>query len=317
MAHLFVIAGHGAGDCGAVGHGYTEAERVRALATKIGELGGDNVTLGDMSRDYYADNGISSLTIPQDWQIVELHMDSGVGTARGGHVIINAGMTPDAYDNALARAISTIFPGRANIIVQRDNLANPARAAAKGYGYRLVECGFISNAEDLDIFNNRMDEVATGILGAFGIATELAEPAKPQIINATVQDNTGAGYMRLLVDQQDDGTYLIKDKENGYLLTAASGSKGANVDFRAFDCGKYQLWNVVKNKYGLSDYTMLQSAANPELYLSVEKNGIGSNNLKLWTDLHNQKQKFFVREESDNSLMLIHAYTGKCVSAKE
>ena len=32
MAHLFIIAGHGAGDSGAVGYGYTEAERVRALS---------------------------------------------------------------------------------------------------------------------------------------------------------------------------------------------------------------------------------------------------------------------------------------------
>lgn len=45
MAHLFLIAGHGAGDSGAVGYGYTEAERVRALARRIVALGGSNVTL--------------------------------------------------------------------------------------------------------------------------------------------------------------------------------------------------------------------------------------------------------------------------------
>lgn len=51
MAKLFIIAGHGAGDSGAVGHGYTEAERVRALASRIAVLGGSNVTIGDMSRN--------------------------------------------------------------------------------------------------------------------------------------------------------------------------------------------------------------------------------------------------------------------------
>lgn len=35
MAHIFVIAGHGAGDPGACGNGYQEAERVRALAARI------------------------------------------------------------------------------------------------------------------------------------------------------------------------------------------------------------------------------------------------------------------------------------------
>ena len=32
MVKLYVIAGHGAGDSGAVGNGYQEAERVRVLA---------------------------------------------------------------------------------------------------------------------------------------------------------------------------------------------------------------------------------------------------------------------------------------------
>lgn len=44
MAKLFVIAGHGAGDPGACGNGYSEAERVRALAQRIKTLGGNNVS---------------------------------------------------------------------------------------------------------------------------------------------------------------------------------------------------------------------------------------------------------------------------------
>lgn len=172
MAKIFVIAGHGAGDPGAVGCGYSEAERVRVLASRIKALGGDNnVMLGDTSRDYYADNGITTLNIPKDYQIIELHMDAGVASARGGHVIINAGFTPDAYDNALANMIAKILPGRSQMIVQRNNLANPARAAARGYSYRLVEFGFITNATDVGIFNSKMDEIARGVLNAFEIAT--------------------------------------------------------------------------------------------------------------------------------------------------
>lgn len=70
MARVFIIAGHGAGDPGAVGNGYQEAERVRALASRINALGGDSVMLGDTSRNWYADKGISSLSIPKDYQIV-------------------------------------------------------------------------------------------------------------------------------------------------------------------------------------------------------------------------------------------------------
>lgn len=176
MAHLFVIAGHGAGDPGACANGFNEAERVRALATRIKALGGEQVTLGDFNRDYYADNGISNLDIPADWQITELHMDSAVAGAKGGHVIVKAGFDPDQYDNALASFIGSILPGRSNLIVGRDDLANLNRAAARGFGYRLVEVGFITNAGDLAIFNNRMDDIARGILAAFGIKSNTESP---------------------------------------------------------------------------------------------------------------------------------------------
>ena len=176
MAHLYVIAGHGAGDCGAVGGGYTEAERVRYLASRLLALGGGNVTVADTNRNWYADNGIMSLNIPMDWQILELHMDSAGASAKGGHVIINSAYSADQYDTALASFIGSFFPGRAKNIVPRSDLANPNRAAARGYSYRLLENGFVTNSGDLNKFNTQTDELAKGILKAFGIAT--ASPEK-------------------------------------------------------------------------------------------------------------------------------------------
>lgn len=169
MPKLFYIAGHGAGDPGAIGNNFEEWERVRSLGNRLKAIGGDNVILGDFNRDYYADNGISTLNLPKDCCILEGHMDAGVPTAKGGHVIINAGFTADKYDSALAAMLQRILPGRANMIIGRNDLANPARAAAKGFNYRLVEFGFITNAGDVHIFNSRMDEIARGVLDAFGI----------------------------------------------------------------------------------------------------------------------------------------------------
>lgn len=179
MAKLFVIAGHGAGDPGACGNGYSEAERVRALAQRMKTIGGNEVMLGDFNRNYYADNGIASLNIPKDCQIMELHMDSGVATARGGHIVIKGGFAPDKYDIAVANFISQILPGRASKIVGRNDLKNPKVAADRGFGYRLVECGFISNATDVGIFNNKMDDIARGLLGAFDIKGGSASQSKP------------------------------------------------------------------------------------------------------------------------------------------
>ena len=317
MAHLFIIAGHGAGDCGAVGNGYQEAERVRTLAGRIKALGGEDVTIADTSRNWYEDGGINTLDIPKDWQILELHMDSGAATARGAHVIIKAGYNPDIYDNALASFLCGILPGRANAIVGRSDIANPNRAASRGFSYRLAEFGFISSSEDVNVFNNRMDDIAKGVLQSFNFSVTELDAEKPKIINATIQNNTGDDCMRLILEEVEDSTYIIKDKANGFYMTASSAKANANVDFRAFDCGEYQKWKIVKKQYKAADYVMFESIAAPGLFLSVEKNGIGSNNLKIYTDLHNQKQKFFIREESDNTMIVMHAYTMKAISAKD
>ena len=183
MAHVFLICGHGAGDSGAVGNGYQEQERVRTLGARIKALGGDYVTLADTSKNWYKTAGINTLTSPKDWQILELHMDSGATSARGGHVIIKKGYTADKYDNALAKMLKEILPGRSNMIVGRSDLANVNRAAAKGYGYRLVEFGFISNKNDVKIFNSRIDDIAEGVLEAFNIPTKRIKQIPGKAIN--------------------------------------------------------------------------------------------------------------------------------------
>lgn len=145
--------------------------------------------------------GISRLSIPKDWQILELHMDSASASARGGHVIIKSGFALDACDNTLASLIGGVFPGRSNLIASRSDLANVNRAAKKGYGYRLMECGFISNLGDVQTFNSRMDELARGILDAFGIGCIQGIPPKAETkpaVNQTavgqaVENSTDAG----------------------------------------------------------------------------------------------------------------------------
>lgn len=244
MAHLFVIAGHGSGDCGAVGHGYTEADRVRALARRIAALGGDKVTVGDISKNWYKSKLINSLKIPKGWCVIELHMDSSGASARGGHVIIKQGYKADTYDTALANFIGSFMPGRAQIIVERNDLANVNRAASRGINYRMLECGFITNAGDIAKFNNQLDELARGILSAFGIKTVTS--------GGWVKDNIGWWYKRA------DGSYprntwLKLDawywfNGSGYAVTGWNLIKGRWYYFDK-NCQMMIGWNKVDNKW--------------------------------------------------------------------
>lgn len=205
MAKLYIIAGHGAGDPGACAGGQTEEERVRALAAVIKERGGSEVEVLDTSRNWYADGGINKLTLPKGAMLLELHRDSAAASARGAHVIIYGGFDADDFDKALAAKLSAILPGRSQTIVKRNDLANPKRAANRGINYRLAEVGFISNAEDRNIFDTRITEIADAILEAAGIGVLATKPqpsqpaqqpaAKPSAPAASSSaEKTGTGF---------------------------------------------------------------------------------------------------------------------------
>lgn len=169
---LFLIAGHGEGDPGAEGGGYTEAERVRALAERMKYYGGDNVIIGDTSKNWYRHGYVSTYNFPDGCCVMELHMDAGGGQARGGHIIVRSGLVTDQYDRAVATYISGILPGRSENIKYRDDLSNINRAAKRGINYRLLECGFIDNDSDREKFNSNIDEIAINLLACFGIISQ-------------------------------------------------------------------------------------------------------------------------------------------------
>lgn len=234
MAKMFIICGHGAGDPGACANGFSEAAQVRKLAARMQALGGSEVIVGDMSRNWYKDNGIGRGHCPKGVPVIELHMDSAGAGAKGGHVIIKDGFSPDAIDNALAAFIGGFFPGRSKTIVGRSNLANPNRAARAGVNYRLVECGFISDAGDAAKFETRIDELAKGILAAFGIGASAAAPApqpapqpapKPQ--GLAVDGYWGEATTRRIQEVLDcpfkDGKISRQNPQHKHRLKACTG----------------------------------------------------------------------------------------------
>lgn len=218
---LYVIPGHGHGDPGAGGAGQTEADNVRKLATRIKDLAANpaDVQLHDFSRNAYAQGDLNTLNVPKGTMVLELHMDSGGGNARGAHVIIKDGFNADSFDQKLAKSLSTVLPGRSDIIVKRGNLANVNRAAKRGINYRLAECGFIDNATDRQIFNTRMDDIARAVLEAAGIQAKGGSVAQV----GWKQDDKGWWY------EHSDGSY------------AKNGWEKINGRWYAFDGSGYML----------------------------------------------------------------------------
>lgn len=230
MTKLYVICGHGNGDSGSVGGGKTEADLVRKLAAKMKAIGGSSVEVLDTSKNWYAQNLVNSALKKKVGKnpVIELHMDWASGSAKGGHVIIDADLSADKYDKALAKYIAKEFPGRAEKLVKRNNLANLNSAQAQGINYRLLECCFISNKGDREKFIEDMDEVAAGILGSFGIGS--SNPSTP------AASTPGASKPVAKPSSKFGGTYRcnvsklnVRDKPSTSGNVVASYSKGQTV----------------------------------------------------------------------------------------
>ena len=209
---LYVIAGHGQGDPGACANGCSEAERVRALANRLVELGGGEVGCYDQSKDLYQQGGPLDLGVGKDVPCLELHMDSAGASARGGHVIVKDGLSPDAYDSALASFVAGFFPGRAQSIVGRNDLQNVNVAAQVGQNYRLLECCFVTNQDDVERFNSRTDEFARGILACFGIETEEDMPTASEIAEAVWNFDQNGTLVRDRVQGTDAAANAARDE---------------------------------------------------------------------------------------------------------
>lgn len=251
--------GHGNGDCGAVGNGYQEAERVRALIPYFEKYGGNNVVILNPNRNWYADGGINELNLNDDDCLIELHLDSASPSARGGHIIIYKGYDADKYDNALASMLKEMFPGRSQTIVGRDDLGNPNRAARKGINYRLMEICFITNYDDITKYNNNLDAIAKGIIECFGFGTSASTPSSNSNADVKLEaaksfDNN---YARTYTVNSYDGVLELKPGANENLPSITQMPNGTKVVCHGYytkeDDGT--IWLCVNTQINGTNYT--------------------------------------------------------------
>ena len=188
--HL-LVNGHGAGDSGAVGNGTNERDFTRDIITPrvakyINATKGHKAEVYDKRRNMFADTvdggGMRTIVPSYYASVTEWHLDAFNGEARGGHVIIAEGLEADGIDKGIANAINRFVGIRFGGINHRDNLLQVNVAKQRGINYRLVELGFIDNAQDMKLIRDNIDgyckALAKAITGAN--ATTIPANVKPK-----------------------------------------------------------------------------------------------------------------------------------------
>lgn len=173
---ILVIAGHGAGDCGAVGNGFREADLTRELARYVSDAMYGDVMIYNTTRNCYKDiknneNGARELLKTVDF-ILELHLNSHTNkTAQGVEVLCKR---DSVFSRTLAEKVSNCGFFNRGVKLTKD-LLNMNYCDTIGKPYALLECGFITNYHDISVFKNSQTKIAQAIAQTFKVCYNLGE----------------------------------------------------------------------------------------------------------------------------------------------
>ena len=181
---ILLIAGHGAGDPGAVCGAYKEADETRnmvGLLRPILEQRGISVGVYPASRNAYADYKAGTLRATAHAElydyVLEIHfnactVDHGDGKTKGVECYVNSSESGIGVENAICDALHGL--GFTNRGVKRyDKWAVIKSCKNAGTSSALLEVCFIDDADDMKIYTKSRERVAeaiaNGICEGFGI----------------------------------------------------------------------------------------------------------------------------------------------------
>ena len=214
---ILLIAGHGAGDPGAVGNGYKEADLTREvvslLAPKLGQL--CRVDIADISKNWYEYLKSHSFNFkPYDY-VLEVHFNSGGGT--GTEIFVTTSEKGTGVETAIVQQICAAV-GYKNRGVKRKDWNVISKAKAQGVSSALLEVCFIDSAADIKTYQSRKNDIVnaivSGIAEGFGLQRK-EETTVPKTLNDISGHYAEKHIQKLLdygiVNGDDNGNYRPDD----------------------------------------------------------------------------------------------------------
>lgn len=177
---ILLISGHGAGDSGAVGCGYKEADLTRQ-ATNIleGKLEGYGISVSryPTARDAYQDNrnGCLKANFSSFDLIIEVHFNSFNGKAYGTETLYKPSSMYQLANKATAAIASIGFMNRGP--KKRTDLANMNKCSRLGVPYILIETCFIDSRADMKLYHEKLYTVWEAVAQAVAAYYGMTKPA--------------------------------------------------------------------------------------------------------------------------------------------
>ena len=179
---LLLIAGHGAGDPGAVSNGFQEATETRKVVAALAQAleGCCDVNTYPTSRNAYADYTAGQLAkmaqLAQYDYVLEIHFNAvkastADGKTKGVECYVTTAEPSTAVEQAMVAAIAAV--GLTNRGVKRNNWDVIQQARKAGTSSALLEICFIDDADDMAIYAAKqpdiVEAIAMSIIDGFGL----------------------------------------------------------------------------------------------------------------------------------------------------
>ena len=179
---LLLIAGHGAGDPGAVGNGFQEATEARKVVAALAQAleGCCDVDTYPTSRNAYADYKAGQLTKTAQFArydyVLEIHFNAvkastADGKSKGTEIYVTTAEPSTAVEQAMVAAIAAV--GLTNRGVKRNNWAVINQARRAGASSALLEICFIDDPDDMNVYKAKqadiVEAIAMSIIDGFGL----------------------------------------------------------------------------------------------------------------------------------------------------
>lgn len=192
---ILLIPGHGAGDPGAVGHGYKEADLTREIVTQLKNKLAPyaETSVFDTSKNPYEYFKRNAFNFKAYDYVFEVHFnafkaDAGDGKTKGTEILVHPSEKGVSVEKTIINNIAALgFTNRG--VKTRSDLQNMNICKGKqGVSYALLETCFIDDKDDIQLYNAKkplvITAIANGIIQGFNLVKK-AENGKNELVSVS------------------------------------------------------------------------------------------------------------------------------------
>lgn len=197
---ILLIAGHGAGDVGAVGNGFKEADLTREMVNLIEDKlkAYASVSVYPQTRNAVKDVRNGRFSIGKYDYALEVHFNAFNGKAKGTEIFVTDREKGTGVEKAIMQHMEKHFTVR-GVKVKNFRVINTIKN--KGISSALLEVCFIDNASDMTIYKKNKTKIAQSIVDGIVQGFKL-KPIKPmksidEIAHEAILGRWGVGVERV------------------------------------------------------------------------------------------------------------------------